>query len=52
MIDNILTVLVRIVLASVWIAVLLGWVLERISDVLAMFIELGLVWMPHRDGRL
>ncbi len=52
MIDTILTILVRIVLASVWIAVILGWILERISDVLAIIIELGLVWMPHRDGRL
>jgi hypothetical protein len=52
MIDTILTVLVRAILASVWIAVVLGWVLDRISDVLAFIIELGLVWMPHRDGRL
>lgn len=52
MVDAMLTVLVRMVLASVWIAVVLGWVLERISDVLAFVIELGLVWMPHRDGSI
>jgi hypothetical protein len=54
MIDTLLTVLVRLVLASVWIAVILGWVLERISDVLALLIELGLAWMqpPHRDLRM
>lgn len=51
-VDSILTILVRVVLASVWIAVALGWVLERIADVLALVIELGLVWVPHGDGRL
>lgn len=52
MIDALITVLVRIVLVSVWFAVVLGWLLGKISDVLAFVIELGLSRMPQRDGRL
>lgn len=44
-IDTILNILVRIVLAAVWIAVALRWVLEKISDVLAALIEQCLAWM-------
>lgn len=44
--DAFLSVLVRIVLASVWLWVALGWVLERISDVLAAVIEQCLAWLP------
>lgn len=43
--DALLTLLVRIVLAGVWVAVALGWVLEKISDVLAAIIEQCLAWM-------
>lgn len=50
-IDTVLMVVVRSVLASVWMAVVLRWVLERVSDVLALLIELGLAWIPHRDER-
>ena len=52
MLDTLLTVLVRMVLTSVWIAAVLGWILDKISDVLALIIELGLAWMPQRDGRM
>lgn len=43
--DAFLTVLVRVVLACVWLGVALGWVLERISDVLATIIEHCLAWL-------
>jgi hypothetical protein len=43
--DAFLSVLVRIVLASVWLWVALGWVLDRISDVLAALIEQCLAWL-------
>jgi hypothetical protein len=48
--DAVLTFLVRTVLTSVRIAVILGWLLARILDLLASVIELGLSWIPYRDG--